>query len=130
MLMGILFPALGLFTGWILYGRVPLESGDEDPIVTVMQFIRLRWLYRLVKNRFYFDEIYSFVFVRSLTLLADLTARIDSEIIDRTVLSLGNAAVFITNTVHNVDDTIFYTDLSGVKKINFFSLELFLFAIV
>jgi len=34
-------------------------------------------------------------------------------------VSLGNIAVFVTNTVNTVDDSIFYSDLDGVKKVNF-----------
>ena len=47
--------------------------------------IKLRWAYALVVNRFYLDEIYDALFVRSAKRLGVFLDRFDSKVIDRIV---------------------------------------------
>ncbi len=49
----------GLYVGWLIYWRKPLEAGDEDPIKQP-----LGSLYTLWENKYYFDELYGIVFVK------------------------------------------------------------------
>ena len=54
--------------------------------------IKLRWAYALVVNRFYLDEIYDALFVRSAKRLGVLLDRFDSKVIDRIVGTPVDAA--------------------------------------
>jgi NADH-quinone oxidoreductase subunit L len=47
----------GLFAGWLVYGRKPLEAGQPDPLS------RLGGLWTFLKNKWYFDELYDWAFV-------------------------------------------------------------------
>ncbi len=50
---------LGLFLGWWVYGRKPLAAGQPDPLE-----VRMGGLYVVLKNKYYIDEIYNYVFVQ------------------------------------------------------------------
>jgi NADH-quinone oxidoreductase subunit L len=69
---------LGLAFGAMLYWwRKPLEAGQPDPLS------RLGFVYQAMQNRFYFDEIYNFVFIRPALWLARWTYTfIDKTLID------------------------------------------------
>jgi NADH-quinone oxidoreductase subunit L len=50
---------LGLFLGWWIYGRKPLAAGQPDPLE-----VKMGSLYTVLKNKYYIDEIYNYVFVQ------------------------------------------------------------------
>jgi NADH-quinone oxidoreductase subunit L len=50
---------LGLILGWWVYGRKPLAAGQPDPLE-----VRMGGLYVVLKNKYYIDEIYDYVFVK------------------------------------------------------------------
>ena len=67
----------GLFAGWLVYGRKPLQAGQPDPLV------RLGGLHTFLKNKWYFDELYDRVFVRPSVALAVAVYRwVDRWLID------------------------------------------------
>jgi NADH-quinone oxidoreductase subunit L len=66
----------GLFLGWLVYRNV--RVGDADPLVKV-----LGPLHPVLKNKYYFDELYDFLFVRPAYWLA---ATFTSLWMDRTVI--------------------------------------------
>ncbi|MEJ2262390.1 MAG: NADH-quinone oxidoreductase subunit L [Anaerolineales bacterium] len=47
----------GLYLGWLVYRNVP--AGAPDPLQE-----RLGGVYTVIKNKYYFDELYDFLFVR------------------------------------------------------------------
>jgi NADH-quinone oxidoreductase subunit L len=49
----------GLFLGWWIYGRKPLESGQADPLIRP-----LGPLYPFLANMWWWDELYEILFVR------------------------------------------------------------------
>ncbi|HYO88176.1 MAG TPA: proton-conducting transporter membrane subunit, partial [Candidatus Limnocylindrales bacterium] len=49
----------GIALGWWMYWRNPLKAGDPDPMVKI-----LGPMYPVLQNKYYFDEIYTAVFVR------------------------------------------------------------------
>jgi NADH-quinone oxidoreductase subunit L len=49
----------GLALGYAMYGRRPLTAGQPDPLVRVLGPI-----YPTLQNKYYFDELYTLVFVR------------------------------------------------------------------
>jgi NADH-quinone oxidoreductase subunit L len=82
----------GLFLGWLVYRDVP--AGAQDPLKKPLGRI-----YTILQNKFYFDELYSAVFVRPAYWFAEtVTYRwVDRGVIDgflhwiaRTTLRIGN----------------------------------------
>jgi NADH-quinone oxidoreductase subunit L len=68
----------GLGLGYWVYGRKPLTAGQPDPLVAP-----LGPLHDLLKNKYYFDELYTIVFVRPSQTISRLTGDfIDKGIID------------------------------------------------
>ena len=65
----------GLFLGWFMYRRVPV--GGEDPLK------RLGPIYKLSYNKYYFDEIYEFLFRRPAYWFAQTFVY---RILDRTII--------------------------------------------
>jgi NADH-quinone oxidoreductase subunit L len=49
----------GLWLGWMMYGRKPLQAGEEDPLIKILG----RPVYMTLQNRYYFDDLYRLVFV-------------------------------------------------------------------
>jgi NADH-quinone oxidoreductase subunit L len=49
----------GLGVGWLVYWRKPLQAGEPDPLVKFLGPV-----HGILKNKYYFDELYDTVFVR------------------------------------------------------------------
>ncbi len=49
----------GLWLGWFMYWRKPLKAGDKDPMENI-----LGPLHPVLKNRYYFDDLYIMLFVK------------------------------------------------------------------
>jgi NADH-quinone oxidoreductase subunit L len=76
MVSSMIIALAGLGLGYWIYGRKPLAAGEPDPL------LRLGGLYQGMKNKWYFDEIYGFLFVRPLFRVADGAWGIDRWGID------------------------------------------------
>jgi NADH-quinone oxidoreductase subunit L len=72
LLLGMGFGLSGLFVGWLVYGRRPLQAGEMDRVEAAMRSIGLGWFHKAMRNRFYFDQIYDRIFVRTSIWLADV----------------------------------------------------------
>jgi NADH-quinone oxidoreductase subunit L len=59
MILGSAAGLLGLFLGWWVYGRRPLAAGQPDPLE-----VKMGGLYVVLKNKYYIDEFYNYVFVQ------------------------------------------------------------------
>jgi NADH-quinone oxidoreductase subunit L len=68
----------GLFLGWWIYGRKPLEAGESDPEVRTLGPI-----YTFLYNKWYFDEIYQRVFINPTIYLSE---NVVYKAIDKTVI--------------------------------------------
>lgn len=68
----------GLWVGWMVYGRKPLEAGQPDPLVKALGPI-----YPLLQNKYYIDELYAIVFVRPSQWFSRVVV---SEFIDRGII--------------------------------------------
>ncbi len=80
----------GLYLGWLVYGRKPLAAGEPDPLVKP-----LGPLYNLLKNKYYFDELYEKVFVVPAQVISRVTGDfIDRGIIDGFLHLIARAATF------------------------------------
>jgi NADH-quinone oxidoreductase subunit L len=78
-LMSIGIALSGLLIGWLVYVWRPLKAGAEDPLKKVFGPV-----YTLLQNKYYFDELYDFVFVRPLQWVAEKVVYqlFDKQIID------------------------------------------------
>jgi len=67
----------GLTFGWIVYRKV--KAGAPDPVE-----IALGPVYRILKNKYYFDELYNFIFIRPATWFAEIFTSLwmDRKVID------------------------------------------------
>jgi NADH-quinone oxidoreductase subunit L len=80
-----LFPVLTSFTvalgglalGYWMYGRKPLKAGEPDPMIAI-----LGPLHGLLKNKYYFDELYQVAVIRP----SQTIARITGDWIDRGII--------------------------------------------
>ncbi len=103
----------GLFLGWWVYGRKPLEADEPDPLVQP-----LGPLHGFLRNKWYWDELYQAAFVRPTIWFSETVVYrwIDQGLIDgtlhliaRTVYRLGQAfkrfeEVIISGGVDRVKD--------------------------
>jgi NADH-quinone oxidoreductase subunit L len=74
---------LGWLLGWLIYGRKPLiEKVDplEKPLGPV---------YTLLKNKYYFDELYNTIIIRPVIWFASACASFDRVVIDAIVNAVG-----------------------------------------
>jgi len=89
----------GLLLGWLVYRRVP--AGVPDPLQ--------RWLgpiYTVLKNKYYFDEFYHFLFVRPAYWFGEtFTYRwIDRGLIDGFLHGVGRTALRVGSFLRNAID--------------------------
>jgi NADH-quinone oxidoreductase subunit L len=72
----------GLFLGWWMYGRAPLEKGEEDPLVRP-----LGPAHSFLANKWYWDELYDLALVRPVEWFSDTVVYqwIDKGLIDGTL---------------------------------------------
>lgn len=108
LITSLLVATLGLFAGWWIYGRKPLETGQEDPLVRP-----LGPLYGFLMNKWYWDELYTTVFIRPTVWVSEVLVSqwIDKGVIDGTLhfvargyyASAGVAARIEVALFHGVD---------------------------
>lgn len=89
---------LGLFIGWWLYGRQPLRQAQPDPLE------RLGPIHKLLKNKYYVDELYNATLVRGLVRLSEGLGSFDLRVIDGLVnlAGRGTAAFSELNRLFDV----------------------------
>jgi NADH-quinone oxidoreductase subunit L len=80
--LGLGFALGGLALGWLVYGLKPMRAGETDRVEAAMRRVWLGWLHDVMRDRFYFDELYQATFVRGSILLADLFHRFDRGVVD------------------------------------------------
>jgi NADH-quinone oxidoreductase subunit L len=115
----------GLGLGWLVYGKNPLEAGQKDPLQNGLEKIRLGWLYKAMQNRFYFDELYSFIFIKPSIKLADIFYNFDYNWVINPIVNLfGTVTRGISNFFNAFDEKVVdalvnITGLSGAKLADF-----------
>ncbi|HLB45837.1 MAG TPA: NADH-quinone oxidoreductase subunit L [Anaerolineales bacterium] len=79
----------GLTLGWLVYGWKPLKSGQADPLAKPLGPI-----YTLLENKYYFDELYDFLFVRSTRWFSEVVVYqvMDKLIIDGVLHTVARVA--------------------------------------
>ena len=115
----------GLGLGWLVYGRKALEAGQKDPLQNGMEKIHLGWLYKAMQNRFYFDELYSAIFINPSIKLADVFYNFDYNWVINPIVNLfGTVTRGISNIFNKFDEKVVdalvnITGLSGMKLSDF-----------
>lgn len=81
----------GLALGYWMYGRKPLLAGQADPLIEILGPV-----HNLLKNKYYFDELYEVVFIKPAQAVARATGEfIDSGIIDGILHTIGRVFTWI-----------------------------------
>jgi NADH-quinone oxidoreductase subunit L len=85
MLLSAVLAVGGLFLGWLIYGRKPLAKGQPDPLVKALGPV-----HTVLKNKYYFDELYQATVVRGSIGLANLFFKFDNKwVLDPIVNGVG-----------------------------------------
>jgi NADH-quinone oxidoreductase subunit L len=100
---------LGWFFGWLVYGRKPLTE-PVDPLEKPLGPV-----YTLLKNKYYFDEIYAAIIIRPTVGLARLCARFDSVVIDAIVNTVGRFGRWLASWLRRaIDNPIVDGAVNGI----------------
>ncbi|MFB0546250.1 MAG: NADH-quinone oxidoreductase subunit L, partial [Anaerolineae bacterium] len=90
----------GLGLGWLVYGRKPLEHGQPDPLEKPLGPI-----YTVLKNKYYFDELYHATFVRGTIALADVFFKFDNRwVIDPIINGVGRVSAALASALFRFVD--------------------------
>ena len=93
MLLSAFLALAGLFFGWLIYGRKPLQAGQPDPLVKALGPV-----HTVLRNKYYFDELYQATVVRGAIALADLFFKFDNKwVIDPLVNAVGRGGAALAN---------------------------------
>jgi len=89
----------GLGAGWLVYRKV--TAGAADPLMTP-----LGGVYTVLKNKYYFDELYNFVFVRPSYWFAEKFTYLflDRKVIDGFLHTIARVAFYIGGIFRNYFD--------------------------
>jgi len=89
----------GLFLGWQVYRNVP--AGEPDPLERPLGPI-----YALLKNKYYFDELYNFLFVRPAIWISETFTYlwIDRGVIDNILHLVGRVSYWLGGAFRNYID--------------------------
>jgi NADH-quinone oxidoreductase subunit L len=68
----------GIYVGYLMYWRKPLQAGQDDPLINVLG----RPLHTTLRNKYYFDELYR----AALIVPSQWLARVVSDVLDRGVI--------------------------------------------
>jgi NADH-quinone oxidoreductase subunit L len=98
-LTSVFVAGTGLLTGYLVYRKQ--KAGEADPLVKP-----LGPLYRILRNKYYFDELYEFVFVRPAYWLADTFTNqwIDRGLIDGILHGVSRVAFKLGGILRNYFD--------------------------
>jgi len=108
-----LFVALGgLFLGWWIYGRKPLKTGETDPLVRP-----LGPLYTFLNNKWYWDELYQFLFIRPTVYLSETVVYeyIDKGIIDGTLSLIARSVYKLGYYVKRFEERVISNGVDWLK---------------
>lgn len=76
LLISVVVALGGLLSGWLVYRHY--QAGEVDPLQKALGPV-----YRVLKNKYYFDELYELIFIRPVTWLSDEFANwVDRVVID------------------------------------------------
>lgn len=104
----------GLTLGWLVYKDV--KAGQSDPLEKP-----LAGLYPFLKNKWYFDEFYSFYVIKPMNWISEVfTPAMDRTVIDGILHSVARLALSIGNILRNYFDKPIINELIGDGTANLF----------
>jgi NADH-quinone oxidoreductase subunit L len=91
----------GLALGWLVYRNIPQGAAVRDPLERALGPI-----HTLLKNKYYFDELYDFVFVRPARWFSEVfvSAWIDKGLIDGLLHWIGRTSMRLGDAFRNYFD--------------------------
>ncbi len=98
-LMSVLVALGGIFVAWLVYGRKPLQAGQQDPVQKLLGPV-----YTLLENKYYFDELYHLVAVRPALWLSRAARWFDINVIDRIVNTVGRFGRWLAGFTRRILD--------------------------
>jgi len=98
MVISVVVALLGILLAYLMYGR------RSVPTDWFYRFVKP--YYRVLKSKYYMDEIYSRTIVRPGIKFADLVNWFDSRVIDGFVNLVGKVTVLISKGVHSFDTSV------------------------
>jgi NADH-quinone oxidoreductase subunit L len=100
MVLSALLAVGGLFLGWVIYGRKPLAKGQPDPLVKALGPV-----HTVLRNKYYFDELYQATIIRGSLGLANLFFSFDNKwVLDPIVNGVGKLGVALSNGFYRFVD--------------------------
>ena len=121
LLISLLVALGGLYLGWLVYRRLPKDG--TDPIQKPLGAV-----YSLLKNKYYFDEIYHTIFVLPATWLAETftVAWVDQRILDGALNGIARIFLWMGSVARNLFDlpVINGAGDSLAKGVNIFGFSL------
>jgi len=114
LLTSLLVALGGLTLGWLVYKDV--KAGQPDPLEKP-----LGGLYPVLKNKWYFDEFYSYFIVKPMNWISEVfTPWMDRTLIDGILHSVARLALFIGFVLRNYFDKPIINELIGDGTANVF----------
>ncbi len=109
MLISLLVSLLGIGLAWAFYykGWFSEEKMKE----------KASFLYRVIENKYYFDELYQALFVNSILKLAFAFSWGERKLIDRVVNGVGGFAVVCSEEAARFDKRIIDAVVNGIGKL-------------
>ncbi len=92
----------GLFVGWWVYGRKPLEAGQPDPLAA-----RLGGLWYVLKNKYFIDELYNVAIIQPVNRLSAWMGDVfDRQVIDGVLHGIGRGALRLAEAFRTFDTKV------------------------
>ncbi|GAB5490864.1 MAG: NADH-quinone oxidoreductase subunit L [Phototrophicaceae bacterium] len=103
----------GLWLGWVMYGRKPLEAGEEDPLIKYLG----EPVYTALQNRYYIDDLYELIFVRPSQFISrGVITLLDKGIIDTMLHTIAAIFTFIGNFIKVMNEWLIDGVGDGIPK--------------
>jgi NADH-quinone oxidoreductase subunit L len=101
----------GWLVGWLIYGRKPLTEA-VDPLEKPLGPV-----YTLLKNKYYFDELYQAIIINPAIRLAQACASFDRRIVDGIVNAVGAIGRWLSSWLRRaIDSPIVDGAVNGVGR--------------
>jgi NADH-quinone oxidoreductase subunit L len=102
----------GLLLGWLVYARRPLEAKQPDPLVRP-----LGPLHTFLANKWYWDELYSSVFIRPAVTFSEVIVSewMDRGLIDGTLHLVARTTYAIGQYMKRFEEVVISEGVDRVK---------------